>query len=188
VAHPIVQNSKLTVTERDELDRPLSIDELDKSIDKANMKSAPGIDGMSNIFIKEFWSYIRIPLFNYCNTCYTKGTLTSNFKSAAIKLIPKKGDVSSLKNWRPISLLSNLYKLISRAINNRLNKIVNRICSRSQKGFNNRRYTQECLINVIESIRYCNNNNVNGAIVAVDMAKAFDTLSHGYIRDVFRFF
>ncbi len=41
---------------------------------------------------------------------------------------------------------------------------------------------------MIESIRYCNNNNVNGAIVAVDMAKAFDTLSHGYIRDVFRFF
>ena len=91
-------------------------------------------------------------------------------------MIPKKGDITDLKNWRPISLLSNVYKIISRAINNRLNTVVNRICSRSQKGFNNVRYTQECLINVIESISHCNSNNINGAIVAVDMAKAFDTL------------
>jgi hypothetical protein len=85
-------------------------------------------------------------------------------------------------------LLSNVYKIISRAINNRLNKIVNRICSRSQKGFNKYRYTQECLINVIKTIAYCNDNNVPGAVVAVDMAKAFDTLSHGFLREVFKFF
>jgi hypothetical protein len=188
VANPIVQNSKLTVEERETLDQPLTIEELDKLLESANMKSAPGIDGMSNVFIRKFWDYIRVPLLRYCNCCYNKGNLTSNFKGASIKLIPKKGELSDLKNWRPISLLSNLYKLVSRAINNRLNKVLNRICSRSQKGFNNKRFTQECLINVIESISYCKNNNINGAIVAVDMAKAFDTLSHGYLRDVFRFF
>jgi hypothetical protein len=46
----------------------------------------------------------------------------------------------------------------------------------------------ECLINVIESISYCSNNEIEGAIVAVDMAKAFDTLSHGFLREVFKFF
>jgi hypothetical protein len=81
-----------------------------------------------------------------------------------------------------------MYKIISRAINARLNSVVNRICSRAQKGFNNQRYTQECLINVIETIAHCNANNINGAVVAVDMAKAFDTLSHGFLREVFRFF
>jgi hypothetical protein len=81
-----------------------------------------------------------------------------------------------------------MYKIISRAINNRLNKIVNRICSRAQKGFNDSRFTQECLINVIETIQHCNNNNVSGAVVAVDMAKAFDTLAHGYLEQVFLFF
>jgi hypothetical protein len=67
-------------------------------------------------------------------------------------------------------------------------KVVNRICSRAQKGFNDSRYNQECLINVIETIRYCNNNNVSGAVVAVDMAQAFDTLSHGFVEKVFEFF
>ncbi len=81
-----------------------------------------------------------------------------------------------------------MYKIISRAVNNRLNKIVNRVCSRAQKGFNNQRYTQECLINVMETIAHCNTNGINGAVVAVDMAKAFDTLSHNFLREVFKFF
>ncbi len=186
--HAIVQNSKLTENEKMQLDLPLSIEELDLSISKANMNSAPGIDGLSNKFLKKYWVFFRTALFRYCNCCFENSELTANFLSASIKLIPKKGDATDLKNWRPISLLSNMYKIISRAINNRLNKVVNRICSRSQKGFNDSRYTQECLINVIETINHCNRNGISGAVVAVDMAKAFDTLSHGYLEQVFSFF
>jgi hypothetical protein len=153
-----------------------------------NLRSAPGVDGLSNAFIKKYWHFFRTPLFNYANECFVKKRLTQNFRSASIKLIPKKGDFTQLKNWRPISLLSNMYKIISRAVNSRLNKIVNRVCSRAQKGFNNQRYTQECLINVLETIAHCNTSGVNGAVVAVDMAKAFDTLSHNFLREVFKFF
>jgi hypothetical protein len=184
----VVANSKLTQDERSTLDSPFTIDELDKSMDKCNIRSAPGIDGLSNAFIKQYWLYFRRPLFNYSLCCLEKGNLTHAFRTAAIKLIPKKGNLSDIKNWRPISLLSNLYKIISRAINSRLNTIVNRICSRAQKGFNDKRYTQECLINVIETISHCKANKINGAVVAVDMAKAFDTLSHGFLREVFKFF
>jgi hypothetical protein len=171
-----------------QLDTPLSTEELDLSISKANMNSAPGIDGLNNKFFKKYCVFFRTSLFRYCNCCFDKNELTANFLSDSIKLIPKKGDVTDLKNWRPISLLSNMYKIISRAINNRLNKVVNRICSRAQKGFNDSRYTQECLINVIETINHCNRNGISGAVVAVDMAKAFDTLSQGYLEQVFSFF
>jgi len=188
ISHPIVQNSCLTPTERENLDRPLDISELDKSMLKANLKSAPGIDGISNKFLKKYWQFFRTAVHKYCLHCFECDKLTDNFLSASIKLIPKKGDVTNLKNWRPISLLSNVYKLISRAINFRLNSVVNRICSRAQKGFNDSRFTQECLINVIETIRHCNNNNISAAVVAVDMAKAFDTLSHGFLEQVFKFF
>ncbi len=128
-SHPLVTNSKLTKDEYVALDAPLSLAELDKSIDKCNIKSALGIDGLSNAFIKQYWQFFRVPLFNYATCCYEKERLTTNFRSASIKLIPKKGDKTEMKNWRPISLLSNLYKIISRAINMRLNPIVNRICS-----------------------------------------------------------
>jgi hypothetical protein len=60
INNPIVQNSKLSEAEHELLDAPLTVDELDKSINNANMKSAPGIDGMSNIFLREFWLFIRL--------------------------------------------------------------------------------------------------------------------------------
>ena len=184
----LVRNSKISEAESAVLDRPLSLDELDKSINNCNLKSAAGQDGLSNIVIKKCWPLLRRPLLKYANCCYNKGELTSNFRSACIRLIPKKGTCSSIKNWRPISLLSNLYKILSRALNARLDKIVNRICSRSQKGFNRSRYTQEVLINVWETISMCRKKNINAAIMAVDMAKAFDTLSNNFLDKVLRFF
>jgi hypothetical protein len=159
----LVRNSRLTADESTWLDRPLTIAELDISA----KKGVPGADGFSNTLITRCWKFFRWPLYRYALYCYDMNRLTTNFKSARIKLIPKKGDLSLLKNWRPISLLSNFYKIISRAINSRLNRYVNRICSRSQKGYNNSRYAQEVLINVWEQVNYCKTNNINGAVVAM---------------------
>jgi hypothetical protein len=107
--------------------------------------------------LKICWEFIRYPLFNYTGEALRKGKMTHNFRSASIRLIPKKGEGTDIKNWRPISLLSNVYKIFSRVLNNRLAKYTNRICSRAQKGFNNLRFTQEAVINVWESIAFCNN-------------------------------
>ncbi len=72
---PVVSNSNLTPVERNELDCPLTIDELDESLEKCNIRSAPGIDGLSNAFIKKYWQYFRVPLFNYANDCFLNPTL-----------------------------------------------------------------------------------------------------------------
>ncbi len=70
LASPLVRNSKLTENEKIDLDSPLTLQELDKSVEQSNLKSAPGIDGISGHFLKEFWQYIRHPLLNYCNCCF----------------------------------------------------------------------------------------------------------------------
>jgi hypothetical protein len=188
IAHPVVQNSFLTDPEVERLDAPLTLEELDESMKAANMRSAAGFDGYSNMLISKCWKFFRLPLLKYFNCCLRKKRLTENFRSACIRLIPKKGDNTLLKNWRPISLLSNMYKILSRAINKRLEKVVNRICSRAQKGYNCQRYTQEVIINVWETISLCRVEGINGALLAIDMAKAFDTLSHKYLKSVFKFF
>jgi exonuclease III len=90
VNHPLITNSKLSDSERANLETPLTVDELDKSINKCNLRSAPGIDGFSNMFIKKFWAYFRIPLHRYSLCCYEKGVLTSNFRSASIQKFQKR--------------------------------------------------------------------------------------------------
>jgi hypothetical protein len=185
---PQIRASKLTPAEKAALDAPLTIEELDKSLKKVNIKSAPGIDGYSYRFIKQFWEIFRIPLFECASEALETGNMPDSFLCAQIKIIPKKGDTSKIKNWRPISLLSNFYKIISRLINNRLKKITNRVMSRGQKGFNQSRQIHEVLINALENMNFCKKNNIKGAMLSIDMAKAFDSVSHSYLEKVYEFF
>ena len=84
----LVKNSKLTRNESTALELPLSIHKLDKSLDKANIRSAAGEDGFSNVLIRKCWQFLRYPLLKYANYCFESGELTSSFKNATIKLIP----------------------------------------------------------------------------------------------------
>jgi hypothetical protein len=76
---------------------------------------------------------------------------------------------------------------VSRAVYNRVKKYTDRFTSRAQKGFTKNRYIQEVLLNVMQNIFFCQNENINGAIVSIDFKKAFDTIFHGFIRDAYRF-
>ncbi len=183
----LVQDSIIPAQLSLEFESPLTLHELDISAGEGN-RSVSGMEGLSNCFIKRFWEFLRIPLYRYATACHVKGSLTQNFSTASIKLIPKKGDATKIKNWRPISLLSCLYKVISRALNNRLKKATGYIFSRSQKGFTSDRHIQEVLINVVEMISHCKSNGISGAILSIDQAKAFDSISHKYMREVYKFF
>jgi hypothetical protein len=184
----LVQNSKLSNEERADLDADLRLEELTKAVSESNMKSAPGIDGFSNKFIIKFWEVLKWPFFECCKLSLDEGVLIDSFSTAQIKIIPKKGDTTKLKNWRPISLLSNFYKILSRAINNRLKKVVNRVLSRAQKGFTKSRQIQEVIINIDETIERCKKLNIKGAMICVDQAKAFDSVDHVFMRKAFKFF
>ncbi len=186
--HPIVRNLKLSEDERTRLDGPISEFELDSAIEGANANSAAGIDGINTAFIKRYWHIFKVPQLKYAAKAFEKKELTHSFKTAIIKLIPKKGDGRNIKKWRPISLLSCMYKILSRVVNNRLKSVINRFTSRAQKGFTNHRYIQEVLINACEKISHCNNSNIGGALLSVDQSRAFDTISHKYMEQVFRFF
>jgi hypothetical protein len=83
-----VLDSKLNQEEINRLEQELTPQEFDIAIEKAKMNSAPGIDSISNRFIKKFWHVFRIPLFNYAQFCFNKGILTENFRCAKIRLIP----------------------------------------------------------------------------------------------------
>jgi hypothetical protein len=93
-----------------------------------------------------------------------------------------------LKNWRSISLLNVGFKIISKAINNRLKKMSDVILSRAQKSFTNKTNIQECLINIINSIEHCESSKLPAFVLALDMAKAFDTVRHDFMDLVYKFF
>ncbi len=120
--------------------------------------------------------------------CFEKGQLTDNFRSENVKLIPKKGNCSKIKNWRPISLLNCFYKILSRVFAERLKTVIDKITAVGQKGYSSSRQCQEVLINLIDDINLCKNRNKAGALISLDIRKAFDTISHNYLLEAYKFF
>ena len=184
----VVKNSKLTDGEWEHLDRALNISELDQSINDANFNSAPGINGISNKFIRKHWELFRVTLFRCAINTFETGILPDTFKIAKVKLIPKKGDCGKIKNWRPISLLDNFYKIISRLITTRIRKYIDKLTPIGQKAYSKNRQCQEVVINILDEIAKCKKYNKKAALVSLDIKKAFDSLSHGYVIQVLQFF
>ena len=183
-----VNNARLTDAEKNDLETEINLEELTKSINESNQSSAPGADGISNRFIKHFWNYFKTPMLRLTQDCMVRNELPDFFLSAHIKLIPKKGDLSKIKNWRPISLLNCFYKIVSRVITSRLRKYMDKMTPICQKGYSGTRYCQEVLIQVIEGIEKCKVNRIKGAVISLDIKKAFDSLSHSYLQSVYKFY
>ncbi len=89
INHPVIRGCMLSEEESTTLEAGLTIEELDEAVMKCNIKSAPGIDGISNNFIKKIWNYFRLPLHEY-TTYSTEWCFDADFQNCSDKINPKK--------------------------------------------------------------------------------------------------
>ena len=92
-----------------------------------------------------------------------------------------------LKNWRPISLLSCVYKILSSSAANRLKGVLDKLISRTQTGFISGRYIRENIRLIYDLLHYTEKENIPGLIMLVDFEKAFDSVSWSFLYQVLEF-
>lgn len=140
---------------------------------------AVGYDGISTSFLK-YCSPKIVPLITHlCNVCMDTGTFPKVFKTAIITPVHKGGNGDSITNYRPISVLTALSKILEKVINKRLTSYLEsyNILSNSQYGFRSARSTEGAVTGLIDMIvdNIDRKNKVIG--IFLDLAKAFDTVS-----------
>ena len=130
----VLENStypKLNTAESLQLECELSLPEISKAL--LNMKNGkvPGIDGFPVEFFKVFWNKLKDFVLRAYKWSYKTGNMTITLRQCVISCIPKGNKSRTLlKNWRPISLLSVVYKIISSAIANRTSILTHAFISR----------------------------------------------------------
>ncbi len=122
-----------------------------------------------------------VPIFvKIINISFETGIFPLGMKLAKIIPIFKSGSLFDVNNYRPISLLSVFSKILEKLMHQRLYSFLqlNNVIYESQYGFQKSKSTQHSLIEIVEKIRTCMENNNYGCGIFIDLKKAFDTVNH----------
>ncbi|KAL6480711.1 hypothetical protein MHYP_G00117440 [Metynnis hypsauchen] len=109
------------------LDAELSLEELHEALQGMENGQAAGIDGLPVEFYKAFWSVLGQDVLSVLRSSICEGILPLSCRRAVLTLLPKKGDLTELNNWRPVSLLCTDCKLLSKALATRLGKVMEQV-------------------------------------------------------------
>ena len=117
------------------------------------------------------------------NLAFETGIFPDILKTTKMIPIFKKGDQQDCNNYRPISLLSNIGKIIEKLIHKRLFKFLNsnNCLFNYQFGFRNHHSTNHALISITEKNRKAVDDGKIACGVFLDFQKAFDTVDHDII-------
>lgn len=112
---------------------------------------------------------------------FNSGTLPTSCTRAVLSLLPKKGDLGLLKNWRPVSLLCTDYKILSKCLSNRLKHFMDSIIHCNQAYCIPDRTIMDNLFLIRDVIDMSAIREVDLGLFSIDQEKAFDRVDHVYL-------
>ena len=132
----------------------ISITEIENAINKIKSKNSSGSDPFNAKFILEFSKYLVQPLHFIYNRSVSSSVYPSLLKIAKVIPIYKKGEHSSVGNYRPISLLNTFGKIFESIICNRLTKFFTKynVFYKYQFGFRQNYSTKLALLDSVDEI------------------------------------
>ena len=141
----------------------------------------PGLSRSQNSLVQVgLKEHICSPLSKIFNLSFRTGCHPDILKIAKTIPIFKKGSRLQVSNYRPISLLSNLNKILEKLVHSRVYAFLEEHnCLYSlQFGFRKKHSTNHALIEITETIRQALDSKKIACGVFVDLQKAFDTVNH----------
>lgn len=159
---------------------PVTPDKLLTIIYSLKNKSSAGLDGVSNILLKKIAHNIVIPLAHAINLSLEVGIFPNVLKPSKVVPLFKSGDKLDVKNYRPLTLSSNISKIYEKVYYICLSDFLtkNDIIVNEQFGFQKGKSTNHAIAKAVEHITTSLNNNSKVMGLFIDMSKAFDCVDH----------
>lgn len=158
---------------------PTDEDEIKRVINSLRSNWSSGWDCISSIFLKRTSNVLAKPISLICNLSFERGIFPKALKKSIVIPIHKAGDRDNVSNYRPISLLPTLAKVLEKLINKRLMNFLEKynILQPNQYGFRNGKSTSDAIEQVTSFIVNSLDKSKKCLGIFLDLAKAFDTVS-----------
>ena len=144
---------------------------------------APGYDGIKSDTLKLSVQHICEPLAHVCNMSLMQGVFPQELKLANVLPLYKSGDPQLFNNYRPVSLLPTLSKVLEKVMYTRLMSFleINDILIGNQFGFRRSHPSYMALMVMINEISQALDSGEHVVGIFLDFSKAFDTVNHSIL-------
>jgi len=177
VPPPLVDDSAFRAMHDFRLE-PVTDGQIVRCVHEMRGGSAPGVDEFPVSILKANLSNLLPPLKHIVNLSIESGIFPELFKISKVVPLFKSGAKNVKSNYRPISLLSVVSKIIEKCVKIQLQLFLenNSLLSEKQYGFRKGKNTADPLFAINKSIIESVNNNKKALMVFIDLAKAFDSI------------
>jgi hypothetical protein len=175
---------RLSQVESDSLTKPFSEAEVKAAVWDCDSYKSPGPDGVNFGFYKDFWEDLKVDVMRFISEFHRNGKLTKGLNATFIALIPMIDSPQRLNDFRPISLVGSLYKILAKVLANRLRLVIGSVISESQTAFVKDRQILDGVLIANEVVDEARRSKKELMLFKVDFEKAYDSVDWGYLDAV----
>ncbi|GKB25845.1 RNA-directed DNA polymerase, eukaryota, partial [Tanacetum coccineum] len=181
-------HKKLLQCQADDLERGVTHDEIREAVWNCGDNKSPGPDGYTFEFFKKYWDLIGLDFCEAVVHFFVNGGFSKGCNSSFITLIPKVIDAKFVNDFRPISLIGCIYKVVTKVLANRLVSVIGDLVSDTQSAFIAGRQILDGPFILDEILNWCRRKKNQVMFFKVDFAKAYDSVRWDYLLDVLEAF
>ncbi|RVW65596.1 putative ribonuclease H protein [Vitis vinifera] len=186
---PSVDNlefDSIGVEEAARLELMFTVEEVFLALSELNGDKAPGPDGFTLAFWHFCWDFVKDEIMGLFKDFFERGKFVRSLNTTFLVLIPKKGGAEDLTDFRPISLVGSLYKLLAKVLANRLKKVVGKVVSTTQNAFVEGRQILDAALIANEVIDSLMKRKESGVLCKLDLEKAYDRINWDFLLSVMK--
>ncbi|CAM8914848.1 unnamed protein product [Rhodiola kirilowii] len=178
---------KLSDEECNLFSSPFTASEIQEATFQLGPTKAPGLDGYSALFYQKSWELIKGEVFQFALKFLNDGVLDPMVNETLITLVPKIRFPVCFNDFRPISLVNVAMKIISKAMANRLKRVLQQIISVNQSAFIPGRLISDNILLAHELMHFIKTRQVGGVeycSIKLDMKKAYDRVDWDFLEQM----